>query len=70
LEAMFSGRHELKIDDGAFFIDRSPESFVSILNFLRTGKMIMPDSKRDREMLEEEIVYFGLEQGSFSFEIL
>ena len=38
LAGMFSGRHELKMDDsGAVFINRNPVLFSMILEFLRLG---------------------------------
>ena len=38
LEAMFSGRHELKMtDDGRVFIDRNPKPFMQMIDFIRNG---------------------------------
>lgn len=38
LAAMFSGRHELKVEkDGSYFIDRDGVHFRYILNYLRDG---------------------------------
>lgn len=55
LAAMFSGRHQLsKGPDGAYFIDRSPKHFETILNFLRDGDVPLPDNKK--ELLELEKV--------------
>ena len=37
---MFSGRHAVKkMDDGAVFIDRDPEIFRYLLNYLRNSRM-------------------------------
>eukprot|EP01126_Amoeba_proteus_P030736 TRINITY_DN3030_c0_g1_i2.p1 TRINITY_DN3030_c0_g1~~TRINITY_DN3030_c0_g1_i2.p1 ORF type:complete len:332 (+),score=19.94 TRINITY_DN3030_c0_g1_i2:95-1090(+) len=45
LEAMFSGRHPLAKDaKGRYFIDCDGEAFSYILNYLRRGLMIWPDS--------------------------
>lgn len=38
LEAMFSGRHQVAKDEkGRFFIDRNPDLFADLLEWLRTG---------------------------------
>ena len=42
--AMFSGKFELKpCEDGAFFIDRDGTHFRFILNYLRNGKLTLPN---------------------------
>ena len=44
LAAMFSGKFEMEPrGDGAFFIDRDGTHFRFILNYLRTGKLTLPD---------------------------
>ncbi|XP_068752372.1 uncharacterized protein [Montipora capricornis] len=44
LAAMFSGRFEMKPSkDGSFFIDRDGTYFRFILNFLRDGKLSLPE---------------------------
>ena len=44
LAAMFSGRFDMKpSEDGSFFIDRDGTHFRFILNFLRTGKLTLPE---------------------------
>lgn len=46
---LLSGRHGVRLDDsGAYFIDRSPEVFAAVLNYLRTGAMqSWPEPDRD-----------------------
>jgi hypothetical protein len=39
LAAMFSGRHRLTKHGGRVFIDRDGEAFITMLSFLRTGKV-------------------------------
>jgi hypothetical protein len=58
---MFSGRHSLIKDEhtDAYFIDRDGASFRYILNYLRMGRLIIPegDSCLERELLEEARYY-------------
>ena len=38
LEAMFSGRHELKkLENGAIFVDRDADVFEMVITYLRRG---------------------------------
>ncbi|KAJ4457621.1 putative K+ channel tetramerization subfamily protein [Paratrimastix pyriformis] len=62
LEAMFSGRHPLsRGPDGVAIIDRNPEIFEKILDFLRTGHLprwwAHPEQRQE---FLEEMDYFGL----------
>jgi len=63
LALMFSGRHQLKVqDDGRVFIDRDGTYFKMILNFLRDPVKLKVKIK-DRSILEEfkkELEYYGL----------
>ena len=47
-------------DTGAYFIDRSPKYFESILNFLRTGEIECPCCL-DLRFLLQEADYYGIE---------
>lgn len=49
-----------KDETGAFFIDRSPKYFGSILNFLRTGEIEAPICL-DMKFLLLEAEYYGIE---------
>jgi hypothetical protein len=61
LASMFSGRFGMKAqDDGSFFIDRDPTHFRYILNFLRTGKIIVPDDAVVREELLLEANFYNV----------
>ena len=56
LHAMFSGRFDTKpAEDGSYFIDRDGTHFRYILNYLRTGQLIVPEDKVvRRELLEQQ----------------
>ena len=44
LHAMFSGRFDTKPnEDGSYFIDRDGTHFRYILNYLRTGQLLLPE---------------------------
>ena len=61
LARMFSGRFTMQAqDDGSFFIDRDPTHFGYILNFLRTGEVIIPDDRVAREQLLLEVDFFNV----------
>eukprot|EP01130_Rhizamoeba_saxonica_P012864 TRINITY_DN5467_c0_g1_i2.p1 TRINITY_DN5467_c0_g1~~TRINITY_DN5467_c0_g1_i2.p1 ORF type:complete len:369 (-),score=91.27 TRINITY_DN5467_c0_g1_i2:401-1507(-) len=65
LGAMFHERNsnmldQSKGDDGNYFFDRDPRVFESILNFYRTGRLIVPDWM-PLELLREELDYFSLQ---------
>ena len=47
-------------DTSAYFIDRSPKYFESILNFLRTGEIECPCCL-DLKFLLQEAEYYGIE---------
>lgn len=59
-KVMFSGNHKLTRDgDGCVFIDRSHKHFNIILEFLRTGKIYLPDGY-DRDVLNEELEFYAI----------
>jgi len=64
LAAMFSGRHNIKIEsDGTVFIDRDGTHFRYILNYLRDGCLKTDALPRNRQVLRElrnEAVYYQL----------
>ncbi|XP_062522994.1 uncharacterized protein LOC134197664 [Corticium candelabrum] len=61
LASMFSGRFNMEPrKDGSFFIDRDPTHFRFILNFLRTGKIIVPRDTIAREELLLEAEFYNI----------
>ena len=61
--AMFSGRHPLVPDEnGCYFIDRDPEPFRYILEFLRCGSEPMPVEipAEDMRVVLREAEFYGL----------
>ena len=62
LAAMFSGRFDMKpSEDGSFFIDRDGTHFRFILNFLRTGKLTLPERAKFLKELEEEAKFYQIQ---------
>ena len=62
LGAMFRGNITLSTDgDGYYFIDRCGHIFQYILQFLRSGKLILPKGFCELELLEEEASFYEIE---------
>ena len=62
LHAMFSGRFDTKpSEDGSYFIDRDGTHFRYILNYLRTGQLIVPEDKVLRKELLAEAECYQIE---------
>ena len=62
LHAMFSGRFDTKpAEDGSYFIDRDGTHFRFILNYLRTGQLIVPKDEIIREELLAEAEFYQVE---------
>ena len=61
LHAMFSGRFDTKsAEDGTYFIDRDGTHFRYILNYLRTGRLLLPKDELIREELLEEAEFYQI----------
>ena len=60
---MFSGRFDTKPgEDGSYFIiDRDGTHFRHILNYLRTGKLVLPDDKVVRKELLSEAEFYQID---------
>jgi len=62
LHAMFSGRFDAKPSgDGSYFIDRDGTHFRHILNYLRTGQLIVPQDEIIRVELLAEADFYQIE---------
>ena len=57
----------VKDEKGRFFIDRSPKQFEIILDWLRRGTLILPDSEMEKRELKVELDYFGLAEHAQTF---
>jgi len=63
LEAMFSGRHELKKMNGRVFVDRDPDVFKMVISYLRNGKRIHAIQDLSiKERFEMELDYWNLDE--------
>ena len=62
LHAMFSGRFDTKpSEDGSYFIDRDGTHFRYILNYLRTGQLLVPKNEIIRVELLAEAEFYQIE---------
>ena len=69
LEAMFSGRHEVKHKNGLTLIDRNPVSFGYLLRFLENSNF-RPNAITEQLKLENELVYWDLPFKEFDSKIV
>ena len=61
-DSMFSGRHDCKVDDsGRVFIDRDGSMFKHILNFLRSGRLLLPNDFSDFALLANEADFYQIQ---------
>ena len=62
LAAMFSGKFDTRpAEDGAFFIDRDGTHFRFILNYLRTGKLTLPEGATALKEIQEEAEFYQIQ---------
>ncbi|XP_020624754.1 BTB/POZ domain-containing protein KCTD4-like [Orbicella faveolata] len=62
LHAMFSGRFDTNAsEDGSYFIDRDGTHFRYILNYLRTGQLLVPEDNIVRRELLTEAEFYQVE---------
>lgn len=51
-----------KADDGSFVIDRDAKTFRHVLNFVRSGKLILPDRFDEWELLLDDARFYHLKE--------
>ena len=62
LGTMFSGKHDTRAgEDSAVFIDRDGTHFRFILNFLRTGKLTLPEGATALAEFKEEADFYQIQ---------
>ena len=59
LEAMFSGRHLLEEKDGLMLVDRDPEAFKFLIDYLKIRK-IPPNEQEKGSLMMNELNFWGL----------
>ena len=58
---LFRGEHQLKQNkNDVIHLERDPEVFADLLKHLRTDMVFMPDSKEERDALDNELNFWGL----------
>ena len=62
LATMFSGKFEMKpSEDDTFFIDRDGTHFRFILNYLRSGELVLPEGATCHKELEAEAKFYQIQ---------
>ncbi len=49
-----------RLADGTLFIDRDGELFAYILDYMRNGKLLLPDNFHEMARLREEVLFYQL----------
>lgn len=65
LEALFSGRHQLQKKNDKIFIDRNPQAFNLMLDFIRNSGQLHEQQKSNEDMLHMELKYWGIDADLF-----
>lgn len=55
------GMAACRLDSGAYFIDRDGELFAYVLDYLRNGKLLLPDNFKEIARLREEALFYQIE---------
>lgn len=57
---MFSGRHYLNKHKGRVFIDRDGDPFISVITYLRSGKIPVFNTKTEESKFQEEMEFWQI----------
>lgn len=60
LGCMFSGKHKLNMHNGRVFIDRDGDPFISVITYLRSGKIPVFNSKTEEMRFIEEMEFWQI----------
>jgi len=61
LSAMIQHRNPARMVNDAYFIDRDPNAFRWILNYLRGSKVLPPKESSEMNLLREEAQYYAID---------
>ena len=61
LAVMIEHSNPAQVVDGHYFIDRDPDTFRWILNYLRGSRVLPPKNSTDMMLLKEEAEYFAMD---------
>ena len=67
LEALFSGRHHIDKVEGKYFLDRDPQIFRYVINYLGNGRYPIIKDEETQKLFDEEIDFWQL--NSFKNEV-
>jgi len=62
LSVMIEHQNPAQVVDGHYFIDRDPETFRWVLNYLRGSRVLPPKNSTQMLLLKEEAEYFALDE--------
>lgn len=49
-----------RFSNGTYFIDRDGELFAYVLDYMRNGKLLLPDNFKEMARLREEVIFYQL----------
>ena len=68
LEALFSGRHELEMKDERVFIDRDPQAFKMVVEFIRNYGNFSEAHQINKAAFKQELEYWSIQPDYFKIE--
>lgn len=63
---MFSGRHQLSEIEGRIFVDRDPDLFKLMINYIRNGGLTY--NQEEEKRLEIELKFWSIDKAYFAKE--